>query len=136
MCTTHHGSGTAVTDQRNNAQHQLIYVILLCSSSLVHYAWWRPFCIKGRGAVQPFAVFQIILTVDNKAHEFVLVSAFAERLTNYLNSRSPVCSILHVYDKTVNKTNNKDCFVSHPANQSNFSCWDMQKCLVYRSVLV
>jgi hypothetical protein len=79
------------------------------------------FCIERQGAGTPF-VFQIILTVGNKAHEFVILSVFAEYLTSDLNPRSHVCSILHVYEKRVNRTNNKVCFVSHPANQSNFSC--------------
>jgi hypothetical protein len=120
MCTTRHGGGTEVTDLPNNAQHKLIYVnitpfFFTCSVCLVIL-----FCIKRRGAGQPFAVFQIILTVDNKAHEFVLARVFAAHLTDYLNSRSPVCSILNVYEKRVNRTNNEVGFFSHPANQSTF----------------
>jgi hypothetical protein len=90
MWTTHHCLGTEVLDELNNTQHQLTEVILLCSSSLVHFAGRRRFCVERQGAGQPFVIFQIILTV-----EFLILIAFAAHLTDYLNSRCPAYSILH-----------------------------------------
>jgi hypothetical protein len=65
-------------------------------------------------------VFQIILTVDNTKHVFVVLSTFATHLTNDLNPRSPAYSKLHVcYKKKSKKA--RLFVVSHAANQSNFS---------------
>jgi hypothetical protein len=36
-------------------------------------------------------VFQIVLTVDNSALEFVNLSVYAAHLNNYLNPGSPSC---------------------------------------------
>jgi hypothetical protein len=60
-------------------------------------------------------VFQIMLTVGNRDHEFVILSAFAAHLTDYLNSRSPVSSMLHA----CYENNNKVYLLFHilPTNQ-------------------
>jgi len=58
------------------------------------------FCVEGRGAGQPFVIFQIILAVDRRSHEFVILS-IAARLTDVLSPRNPVYYIFHVcYLKT------------------------------------
>ena len=69
--------------------------MLLTSSSFVHYAWCRRFRIERREAGRPFVVSQIMLTVVNRTHEFVILRAFAAHLPDYLNSRSPVYTMLH-----------------------------------------
>jgi hypothetical protein len=46
--------------------------------------------------VNTLLLFQVILTSNNGAHAFVIFSVFAAHLTDDLNPRSPVYSILHV----------------------------------------
>jgi len=65
-------------------------------------------------------VFQIVLTENNKALEFVILSVFVAHFTNDLNKINPVYSMLNVCEKKVKRAKNK-AFVSHTANQSNFS---------------
>jgi len=62
---------------------------------------------------QPFVFFQIILTVANSAHGFVILSVFSSHLTNDLNPSSPVYSKCHVCYKKVNRANNRVCLLFH-----------------------
>ena len=74
--------------------HNISLIFFTCSHALGHI-----FYIECWGAGQPSVVFQIVLTVDNSAHKFVILSAFVAHLTNYLNSRSHVYSVHHAHEK-------------------------------------
>jgi len=54
------------------------------------------FALSVQEQANPFVVVHIILTVNNSAQEFVILSVFAVHLTDDLNPRSPVYSIFHV----------------------------------------
>ena len=46
-------------------------------------------CLQPLRVGQPFVIFQTISTVDNSAHEFVTLSAFAGHLTKDLLPKIP-----------------------------------------------
>jgi len=48
-------------------------------------------------------VFQIVLTENNKALEFVILSVFVAHFTNDLNKINPVYSMLNVCEKKSKK---------------------------------
>jgi hypothetical protein len=70
--------------------------------------------------VVPKLRFQIVLTVNNRAFESVILSVFVELFTSDLNIRNPVYSILIICHKKLNISTIKSV-ISHPANQSIFS---------------
>jgi len=69
-------------------------------------------------------------------HEFVILSVFAAHLTENLNSRSPIYSILHLVRRNKQGQQWSLFVVSQPANQPTSSCREMQQCRVYRCVWV
>ena len=101
--------------------------MLLCSSSLAHYAWWHRSVFSAKEKVNTLLFVQIILTIQHSAQAFVIFSVFAVHLTDDINPRSRLFHTSCSLEKS--KQSQQLCFflVAHPANQSTFSFWKIQK---------